>query len=75
MYFLALKFCPFAARSKSLARPEPEHTVADLAHHIAQALEAPRAHAEALRAIAEARFDWQAIAEHLAGELQSLPDS
>jgi glycosyltransferase involved in cell wall biosynthesis len=67
---------PEEARPLLKARPDPEHTVADLAHHIAAALERPREHAEALRAIAEKRFDWRAIAARLADDLHALtPDA
>jgi glycosyltransferase involved in cell wall biosynthesis len=63
---------PEDARPLLKARPEPEHTVADLARNVAAALEQPRAHADALRAIAEARFDWRAIAARLAEDLEGL---
>jgi glycosyltransferase involved in cell wall biosynthesis len=63
---------PEEARPLLKARPDPEHTVADLAHHIAEALERPREHAAALRTIAERRFDWRAIAARLAADLDGL---
>jgi len=63
---------PEAARPLLKARPDPEHTVADLARNIAAALERPREHADALRAIAEKRFDWRAIAARLASNLEAL---
>ena len=64
---------PPAARPLLLARPEPEHRVADLADRLGRALDAPRAFAAELRREAEARFDWRAIAGRLADELAALP--
>ena len=66
------KGLPEDVRPLLKARPEPEHTVADLARNIAAALERPREHADALRAIAEKRFDWRAIAARLASDLEAL---
>ena len=63
---------PQAARPLLLARPEAEHRVGDLADRLAAALDAPRRYAADLRREAEARFDWRAIAERLAGELVEM---
>ena len=53
-------------------RPEPEHRVPDLADRLGRALDHPRRFAGDLRREAEARFDWRAIAERLAGELEAM---
>ena len=63
---------PDAARPLLLARPEPEHRVADLADRLGRALDHPRQYAADLRREAEARFDWRAIADRLAGELAAM---
>ncbi|PAP75716.1 glycosyltransferase [Rubrivirga marina] len=63
---------PDAARDLVTTRPEAEHRIPDLADRLAQALDAPRRFAPELRREAEARFDWRAIAERLAGELEAM---
>ncbi len=63
---------PEPARPLLLARPEPEHRVADLADRLGRALDQPRQYAADLRREAEARFDWRAIADRLAGELAAM---
>ena len=63
---------PDAARPLLLARPEPEHRVADLSDRLGRALDQPRQFAADLRREAEARFDWRAIADRLAEELVAM---
>ena len=63
---------PEAARPLLTTRPDAEHRISDLAHRLIAALESPRQYAAALRREAEARFDWRAIAERLAGELEAM---
>ena len=63
---------PEAARPLLTTRPDAAHRVPDLADRLVRALEAPRAYAADLRREAEARFDWRAIAERLAGELHAM---
>jgi glycosyltransferase involved in cell wall biosynthesis len=63
---------PEAARPLLTTRPEAEHRIPDLAGRLVAALDAPRQYAPDLRREAEARFDWRAIAERLAGELEAM---
>ena len=63
---------PDAVRPLLLTRPDAEHRVRDLADNLVATLSEPRRYAADLRREAEARFDWTAIAERLAGELTSL---
>jgi len=63
---------PEAARPLLTTRPDAEHRIPDLAGRLVAALDAPRQYAPDLRREAEARFDWRAIAERLAGELEAM---
>ena len=65
---------PEAARPLLTTRPDAEHRIPDLADRLIRALDAPRQFAPELRREAEARFDWRAIAERLAGELEAMAD-
>ena len=64
---------PESARPLLLARPHAEHRVSDLSDRLGRALDQPRRYAADLRREAEARFDWRAIADTLAGELAAMP--
>ncbi len=63
---------PEAARPLLTTRPDAAHRIPDLADRLIAALDAPRRYAADLRREAEARFDWRAIAERLAGELRAM---
>ena len=65
---------PPDARPLLLARPDAPHRVADLSDRLGRALDAPRQYAADLRRQAEDRFDWNAIAARLAGELAAMTD-
>jgi len=63
---------PEAARPLLTTRPEAAHRIPDLADRLTAALAEPRRFAADLRREAEARFDWRAIAETLAAELEAM---
>ena len=66
---------PEPARPLLVTRPEAAHRIPDLADRLATALDAPRRYAADLRREAEARFDWRAIAERLADELEAMGEA
>jgi glycosyltransferase involved in cell wall biosynthesis len=53
-------------------RPEPEHTAADIAAHVPEALEAAPRNREALARLARDHYDWASVSRKLATELRAL---
>ncbi len=53
-------------------RPEPEHTVRDIAHHIPAALALDGSYREALREVTVRNYDWRTISRNLARELRDM---